>query len=157
MLKHALNVSNRLCVSKDVKIERLLKEKSNRTVGKLEQKQVMFEKFENSVDPSVLKELRKIQTGQKQDSSFVLMLVRHFYRDDPSALFNRTASGKGKLPITPAKKSIMHELLKERVISEGEDEFRAELRSNRISALINDAICNILRPLKRVIFQILNI
>lgn len=154
LLKHALKTSNRLCVSKDVKIERLLKERAKITVGKLEQKPVMFKKFEENIDPATLKKLRNIQMGQKQDSSFVLLLVRHFYWNDLSILFNRTASGKGKTPITPAKKTVMQEILKERVLLEESDEIHVDLRANRINILINDAIANITRLLKRVILHI---
>lgn len=154
MLKHALKISNGICVSKDVKIDRLLKEKAKITGGKLEQKPVMFVKFESDVDPITLKKLRSIQMGQKQDSTFVLTLVRHFYRNDLNVLFNRTASGKGKMPITPTKKAAIQKILEERVMIEESDIIRVGFRTNRINTLINDAIANITRPLKRVIKHI---
>lgn len=46
-LKRALKISNQLCVSKDVKIERLLKEKSKCVVGKSQPIPVMFKSFED--------------------------------------------------------------------------------------------------------------
>lgn len=153
LLKRALKISNQLCVSKDVKIERLLKEKSKCVVGKSQSKPVMFKNFESRVDSSMLKQLRNIPPGQKQDSTFILMMVRYLYREDRSILCDRTVSGKGKTPITPTKKRVMDEMLKERVVAEEDDEFRVLHRTNRIGSLISDAIYNITRPLKRVIIK----
>lgn len=103
--EYALKNSNRLCVAKDLKIERLLAEKSKITVGKSEKNSVMFGKFENHIDPSVLKQLRNLPKDQSQDSKLVLLLMRHLYQNNLSILSNRTALGKGKTPITPEKKT----------------------------------------------------
>lgn len=151
-LKHLVNAANRLCVLKDLKIEQLLKEKGismHNTTGPL------FEKFKDKVDLSVLNQLRRIQKGQKYDSTFVLTLMRHLYASDLNVLLTKTAvgSGKSKIAVSPAKTSIIHQMFRERIVSEEDDQIQIELRVNRISSLINDAIFNIVRPLKRVIIH----
>lgn len=153
LLKHSLNASNRLCVSKDLKIERLFKEK-NGLVGKAAKQIVIFKRFEEKIDSSVLKELRSVPTGQSYDSGFILKLIRHLYAKNISVLLTRNATGKTKTAITPYKKNIIQDILRERVITEKEDEVRVQLRTARVGILINDAIRNIVRPLKKVKFYI---
>lgn len=138
-----------MCVSKDIKIEKLLSEKS--TADKTETPKTLFKSFEEKINSLVLKKLRSLDNGQKFDSTFVLTLVRSLYANDLTVLLSRNVSGKGKSPITPAKKTIIHDMLNERVIAEETDETLATQRINRIGGLLNDAITNITRPLKRVI------
>lgn len=150
LLKYSLNASTRLCVSKDLTIEKLKRENNQfHLAKKTTVHALIFNKFEQKLEASILKALRSVPTGQRNDSSFVLKLVRHLYEKDFSVLFERSAGGKNKTAITPTKKNIINEILRERVITEEEEAFRAELRINRVDTLINDAIKNIVRPLKK--------
>lgn len=147
-LKYLLNASNRLCVAKDLKIEIL---ERNSTV-QCDPEVNLFKKFEGKMDQTLLKQLRAVREGQQSDSTFVLNMIRHFYANNTKALLNKTAVGSIKDAITPDKKATITVLLKERVLREEQDGNRVNLRLNRINNLINDAISNITRPLKRVIF-----
>lgn len=149
-LKYLVNTANRLCVSKDLTIERIMSEKNNTTC--VSQPPSLFKKFEENLDITILKKLRGIQIGQKHDSTFIRMLIQHIYKDDIKILLNKTSYGnaKGKTAVSPVKKLMVQEMLKERVISEENDEIRVDLRVNRVGSLINDAISNIGRNLKQV-------
>lgn len=109
-LKYLVNASNRLCVAKDIKIESLLK---NRAGGAEENiiTPVLFKNFENKIESSTLKQLRSFQEGQNYDSSFVLMLVRHFYAENINVLLSKSASGSGKskTAVSPEKKKLFME------------------------------------------------
>lgn len=152
-LKYLVNSANRLCVAKDLKIESLLKQPVENGQSDIAIP-ILFKRFEKMVESSTLKQLRSVQFGQKYDSTFVLTLVRHFYSNNINSLLTKTATGskqgKGKTAVSSEKKRLIHELLKERVISEESNGFCVENRLNRISDLLNDAIYNIVRPLKRV-------
>lgn len=148
LLKFTINASNRLCVSKDLKIERLIKGKNDQN-KKPKCENILYGKFEHKIDASTLDELRKVSFGQNYDSSFILKLVRHLYAKDHSVLLTKSATGvKNKTAITPSKKSIITDLFRERIVCEENDEVRIALRINRVSTLVNDAINNICRPLK---------
>lgn len=147
LLKYSLNAANRLCVSKDLNIERLIKEKNSQTQEQTIQKTI-FSSFEGKIDSIVLKDLRTVPNGQSYDSTFVLKLIRHLYGNDLSVLLTRSVSGKNKSAITPTKRKIVQDILRERIVIEERDETRAELRTNRVGTLIHDAINNIVRPLK---------
>lgn len=148
LLKHSLNASNRLCVSKDIKIERLIKE--NQLARKSKVPAVIFDKFEGKINASTLKNLRSVPAGQPFDSTFILKLIRHLYENDHNVLLNRSAAGKNKEALTPTKKNIIQEIFRERVVTEEEEEARIVLRTARVGMLICDAIRNIVRPLKKV-------
>lgn len=148
LLKHSLNASNRLCVSKDIKIEILIKENQQAKKSKVEA--IIFNKFEGKINASTLKDLRSVPTGQTFDSTFILKLVRYLYENEHDVLLDRSVAGKNKPAITPTKKNIIKDVLRERVTIEEEEEVRIELRTPRVGILISDAIRNIVRPLKRV-------
>lgn len=146
LLKHSLNSSNRLCVQKDLKIERLKNDTNSQT--NKPKNSVLFHKFEESISSVVLRELKSVPNGQTNDSTFVLKLMRHLYANDLQVLLNKSSCGKNKVPITPKKKSLIEEILKERVVADEKDENRIVLRAGRVGTLINDAIKNIVRQLK---------
>lgn len=114
LLKHALNESNRMCVAKDLKIERLEKElrqtkiKTEKNEKEKEKCEApMFGKFDDKIDSSALNQLQNIPPGMKNDSTFVLTLVRYFYRDVFRVLLARRAIGiqnSGKMAMTPTTK-----------------------------------------------------
>lgn len=148
LLKCSLNASNRLCVSKDLKIERLIKEKKTSQIQK-PCEDILYRRFDQKINAAALNELRKVTFGQNYDSSFILKLVRHLYEKDLKVLLTKSCTGsKSKAAITPTKKSIITDIFRERIVSEESEEARIEFRINRVGALINDAINNICRPLK---------
>lgn len=154
LLKHSLNASNRLCVSKDLKIEILIKK--NQQATKVKFQNVIFSKFEGKINASTLKDLRSVPSGQTYDSRFILKLVRYLYANNHNVLMDRSVAGKNKTPITPTKKKIIEDILRERVTIEEEEEIRIEHRTARVGTLICDAIRNIVRPLKRVAVNSVN-
>lgn len=154
LLKHSLNASNRLCVLKDIKIERLIKEIQQ--TKKSEVQPFIFNKFETEINASTLKDLRSVPTGQKNDSTFILKLVRYLYENNHNVLLDRSVAGINKTAITPKKKKIIQDILQERVTIEEEEEVRIELRTARVGTLISDAIRNIVRPLKKAVNDTVN-
>lgn len=148
LLKHSLNSSSRLCVQKDLQIERLLKGKKDSQIQK-PAASVLFDKFENSLDSVALKDLKSVPNNQTNDSTFVLKLMRYLYADNLSVLLTKSVSGKSKTAISPVKKNLIENILKERIIAGEHNENQIALRASRAALLINDAIKNIVRPLKK--------
>lgn len=67
-----MNASNKLCVAKDLKIHRL-KGACKNYEG---EKPVMLADFEPEIGQDGLKQIRKIPDGMKNDSTFIITLVR---------------------------------------------------------------------------------
>lgn len=103
----------------------------------------IFHEFENKFSTDSMKRLRLIGFAQKEDSAFVLAVMRGLYEGRLAVLSNKTVSGhsknKTKGPITPAKMSIISNMFNERVESAN----NSVERKMKIKKHIKSAIGNI--------------
>lgn len=135
-LKTLLNASNKLCVSKDLKIQQLKKRNTP------EEKNILFASFEKDVGLEVLKEMRKVPEGKKSDSQFIHSIVRLLH-PELRDLVNKSAVGTmGKEPISPKKKDFILKMWEERLLSEEKDADAMQKRMKNVNHLINTAIYN---------------
>lgn len=146
-LKHAkklLKESAKIILEKELLIKNL--EEKIAVPSNDQRKKDLFKKFENKFDWIDLENLRSVKPGAKFDSTFVLNLVRLLYGSDLSKLKNKSVTGKiykgeRKDPLTPEKKSLITEIIKERISSEQDN--TAAQRMKQISRHMRAAIYNI--------------
>lgn len=151
-LKHAkklLKQSSSLILEKDIIIKQLM-EKNNDT--HLKPNSTLFSKYAQSFETDELKTIRSSKPGTRNDSNFILSIMRGLYKgDEIKKLKNRTATGrkyKGqqKHEISFEKKEIIEGMFTERLTDE-EQENGAEIfiRFKKLNDLIRSAIHNIVR------------
>lgn len=82
-MKYMLTQSNRLNVSKDIKIEQLEKQFSAKPqINPVQFNELVFSRFGNIFSEQELASLRSIPALSSRDSSFILLTVRTLYKED---------------------------------------------------------------------------
>lgn len=153
--KKLLRETSDINLEKDLRIKKL--SLGNLTTNNVSQNCTvsLFDQFSEHFKHEELKVIRSVGPGEKNDSSFILKIMRFLYNGDEAAkLKNRSAvgrkyKGESKLEVTIWKQDAMKKMLAERVNSElsGQTD-RFKEASNRIqksNELIRSAIHNILR------------
>lgn len=143
-LKKSANVN----LEKDFKISCLMNEvneKSDRSDNYLEGFQHTFDKIE-------LKDIKSVGPGQKNDSNFILKVLRKLYKNEEEKLKDRSAVGRTyrgekKTEISFEKKGIMTDMLSARLKFELNDDKSVEFvrRLKNLNKLIKSGIHNILQ------------
>lgn len=149
-LKHAqavLKKSADISFEKDIKMKQLqeqLEKYRNTEIPKV--KTSLFKKFHGFFSSEDLSKIRSVRSGQKSDSKFVLLIAKAFYMDR-SDISLKTVTGRSKskntTAVTPEKKKIIEEMMKERVLNEGDENSNGRLK--KINILIKSAIANVNR------------
>lgn len=142
LLKSASSIN----LQKDIFIKKLSKDKNVTKDG--EKSNNLFLEFNGHFNNDQLRQLRSIPSGKSRDSSFVLTLMRFLY-PNTNVLSKKSATGKArnkmtKEKLTPHKKNLISDMLKERVSSEnGLDDLTILQRMDNVNKLIKNAIENI--------------
>lgn len=150
--KKKIKKSSEIHLEKDIKIAQLQKQLKE-VNGPISL--ILFERFENNFNKAEMKMIRSIRSGQSRDSSFVLCIMKAHYKDNEiQKLYERSVTGKKqkgktKNAITPPKKNIIEQMLKERLASEVEDNDETIKRLAALNRLIRHSIVNILKRLKQ--------
>lgn len=147
--KKLLRQSSGLLLEKDIQIKQLMERSiENRDIPN----DALFAKHSNNFEHEELKAIRSTQPGFKNDSTFVLKIMRALYKgNELEKLKNRTATGRKyngneKREISFEKKDIIKEMLLERINDEVRDNIADTCkRLKRINDLIRSAIHNITR------------
>lgn len=108
-LKKLLTQSNKVNFNKDLKIEQLQKESTDKPENNsIKFDKIVFGRFANIFNEQELANFRSIPGSSSRDSSFILFALRCLYKEDLSELNSRTASSalQDKQPITPQKKKL---------------------------------------------------
>lgn len=98
-----------------------------------------------------LSNLRSISADNSGDSTFVAHCVKYLYKQNLSALKNKSVTGKSrtpgqvKEPVTPAKYETLSEIFRERVNITSKNKNEIEARAKGINKFIKDAIMNVNR------------
>lgn len=104
----------------------------------------IFHGFENQFSTDSIERLHLIGFAQKEDSAFVLAVMRGLYGGRLDVLSNKTVCGHSKdetkQPITPAKISIIRNLFHKRL---ERDSINSAERKKKINRHIKSAIENI--------------
>lgn len=106
-----------------------------------------FKDFAHIFTDDDLKKIQSVRSGVNNDSSFVLKIAKALYKNQLHVLEKKSVTGKSKgIPkeaITPAKKSIIVEMFKERCITESPTAALLDNRLKSTNQLIKRAILNI--------------
>lgn len=145
--KFLLKETSELNLQKDLKIAKLEKDGLNVQGEKL------YDDFANKFTEAELKDIRSVRSGEKNDSQFVLLMMKCLYKDgEKEKLNNRSVTGKKykgeqKLEITMEKKKTMLEMLGLRLKYElpgVSATAECKRRLDRFNQMIRSAIHNIL-------------
>lgn len=150
VLKKMLESSKSLNLCKDMKIQKLsthtasLSTNNANTIQKQSKiKPVLFADYANHFSTAQLNDLRATDKGKRNDIKFVSKCLDFLYRGDKATIARKYPGNrklKGKSMITPKKKTLMGQILDERIESEGVDEEIFIERSSRLNRLIGDGI-----------------
>lgn len=137
LLKDASSIN----MQKDICIKNLSKTKT--TPNDSEKPNNLFDEFKGHFDLTQLKQLRSVPSGKSRGSSFVLAVMRFLY-PNPSVLSQKSVTGKArnktaKEKMTPHKKTIITEMLKQR-LENGVDDFSIFQRMEKVNRLIRNAM-----------------
>lgn len=128
-----------IILQKDVCIRKWSKEKY--APNDFEQPSDLFHEFNGEFNQQQLRQLRSIPSGKSRDSSFVLTVMR-FFNPNSSVLSKKSGTGKkrnkvAKEELTPRKKTLITEMLKQRICSEaGLNDMSIFQRMERVNKLI---------------------
>lgn len=137
-MKKLLNETCVLQASKELKL-RILEKKN--AEGKR-----MFDDHVESLGENALSKLRRVPVSRRSDSIFVLRIMQNLYSNKTQDLEMKTACGRSQNGfISPKNKSIVEDLLTERLLNLNLSEKDFTERLTRVNKLINNAINNILR------------
>lgn len=98
------------------------------------------------------KKLKNASLALKKAAS-VLKIVQSLYRNDLKSLLTKSATGRSrsnieeKSTLTPEKKKMIEDMLRERIINEGDVNIQKRLK--KLNILLNNAIQNVARNEKR--------
>lgn len=151
-LKHAkklLRYSSGLLLEKDIKIKQLMKRNNeNNAISN----GILFAKHASTFEPEELKIIRSSKPGIRNDSNFILNIMRALYKgSDLKKLENRTATGRKyngneKREISFEKRDVIEDMFKERLTDEEQENMDESCkRFKKLNDFIRSAIHNILR------------
>lgn len=154
--KSLLRKTNQVNMEKDLQIKKLAAESEAK-----KKSDHLFDEFSSDFDKNELTAIKSVGPGQKNDSRFVLNIMRFLYKNDEEAkLKNRSACGRKfknekKLEISFEKKSILKRMYKQRVddeLPELAHSATANEHSKRMknfNSLVRSAIHNILKAVQK--------
>lgn len=108
-----------------------------------------FSDFSNVFTSNQLAELRKIGLSAREDSSFVLAIMKFIYADRLTILKSKSVSGRAakidqpKEKITPEKENIIRKIFAERMLDINDDQ-----RAKKLNKYIKDALGNITKSVE---------
>lgn len=115
-------------------------EKSTKTEALL-----YLEQYRNKISQNVLKELQEISGKQRNDSTFILKIMRDIY-ENINVLKNETAKGTdGKSMMSQDKRQLIDGMFRDRLLKENLSSLEFEKRFGQITKLINYARNNIMK------------
>lgn len=152
-LKHAkilLRKASDLNLQKDFEIK-MLKQQLNIKNPSAKKNELLFETYSHRFDSTEMKCIRSVKSGKRNDSAFILAILKALYKNEWSKLKQRRVTGRNyngasKIEISAEKKQIMREMFNERLSEEiGSDSNEADefaSRSARLNALMRYALHN---------------
>lgn len=167
-IEEAISMCTSILSDKDVEIERLGKQADNFTAKKnapnndiqsnacgafnISTESVKsFATFSKEFTEDELSNLRSINAAKSGDSTFVATCVKYAYKQNLSALKNKSVTGKSrkhgqaKQPVTPSKYKRLSEIFAERVNMITKNVAESKARKNGFNKYMKDAISNINR------------
>lgn len=150
-LKHAklaLKKSASISLEKDMMIQEL-QQKLKKTTK--EPVKSIFQGFDSKFTGDELIQIRSVQRGANNDSTFVLKIAKALYKNEFVKLEKKSVTGRStnsdKAPVTPLKRDIIENMLKERISDEKDGNLNERLK--KVNAHIKTAITNIIKAEKR--------
>lgn len=147
--KQLLRHTSALLLEKDITIKKLSEKNGEKSAAA---QKMLFTKYANQFEDDELKIIRSSMPGAKNDSNFVLNIMRGLYKgNEMKKLKNRTATsrknkGSEKHEISFEKKDLITEMFKERLTAEHQDDVtESSKRFKRLNDLLRSAIHNIIR------------
>lgn len=146
--KQLLRKTSEINLQKDLTIKHLMAQ-NEAAVPK--SNELLYTKFVSHFEPAEIRNIRSIGPGAKNDSKFILNIMRSLYKgDEAEKLKNRSAAGRthnkhSKLEVSFEKKNIMEKMMTERMHLEVLADTTQNLvaRTKKLNALIRYAIHNI--------------
>lgn len=137
-MKKLLNETSVLSASKEIKLKILEKKSAGQ--------ELLYEDHQEILGEATLKDLRKVPVKKRNDSTFVLKVMRRLCSDDIQSLQMITACGRAENGLFSAENRILlQNIFTERLASLNLEEPEWIERFSRLNELINGAINNIIR------------
>lgn len=147
-LRHAkilLRKASDLNMQKDLEIKHLKQRLNTNKVN-----EIPFQNHSHQFEPGEMRKIRSIKGGERNDSAFVLTILKGLYKNEEAKLNDRQVTarkygGIKKIELSAEKKEIMREMLKERVLDElGTSHEGNELadRLNKLNRHMRNALHN---------------
>lgn len=155
-LKKMLDSSKSGNLIKDLKIQKLKTvANANSFVINNEDTNVVrmaFTEQEKYFSPTQIRELRSVGRGKNNDGHFIAKCLEFLYDECVDVIAGKCGGDrkmKGKTLISPMKKSLMKNMLNERIASEGVDDMVLSERTKRLNRLLGDGIYTITKRTKQ--------
>lgn len=157
-LKHAkilLRKASDLNLQKDLEIKSLKQQLNKQKMN--EKYDILFQNHSHRFENDEIRKIRSIKAGKRNDSTFVLTILKCLYKNEEAKLNDRRVTAKKyvgtkKIELSAEKKQIMREMLEERVIDElGTSQDGNELgnRLNELNRHMRNALHNSLNAHKK--------
>lgn len=151
-LKHAkilLRKASDLNLQKDLEIKRLKEQLKKKNLNE-RKSEILFGNFADRFESGEIKKIRSIKSGKRNDSAFVLTILKSLYKNEEEKLVDRRVTdrkydGTKKNELSAEKKQMMREMLEERVLHElssPQDEKELAERMNQLNRHMRNALHN---------------
>lgn len=151
--KILLRKASDLNLQKDLEIKFLQQQLTKKKTD--ENNDTLFQEHSHRFDSDEIKCIRSIKAGKKNDSAFILFVLKCLYKSEEAKLNNRRVTtrkygGTQKIELSAEKKQIMQHMLEERVLNElkgsdGDNELKTRLKqlnTHMRNALHNSVTAN---------------
>lgn len=144
--KILLRKANDINMQKDMQIK-LLQKKLNKIETCQEKNELLFQTHTDRFDSLDLKRIRSIKAGKRNDSTFILAIMRALYKNQESKLKERRVTkrdfkGSKKFEISADKKEIMRGMFEERISNELGESDESINRIKKLNEVMRFALHN---------------
>lgn len=151
--KIMLRKANDINMQKDIEID-ILKKKLSDMGAEANCDSLLFEKYAHKFDDKEIKKIRSIKMGQRNDSTFILTILKALYKNQDEKIRERRATSRkfkdsSKHEISFEKKEIMRQMLEERIKSENNDTIFNDTRLKKLNEHMRHALCNAKKSQKK--------
>lgn len=159
-IQKAIDVCQRICNTKDIRIQNLSTKQTMATEAtkNVEGARILpFQTFSNDFNDEQLSQLRSFNIEKKDDSPFIAYVMRQLYSNDLTQLSMISVTGRPrgqikKAQMSPRKKKMVEDLFHERLMNINDTESAA--RRSKVNTHINTAINNIRRQDKETVQKV---
>lgn len=143
LMKKLINEARAINLQKDIQIRNLQAQLNIQTYTEAGEFKNLFTQYECHFMPDEMKQLRSIDRGERNDSTFVSKSIFYLYGGSQNVVNRLPTSAKtaeGKKPLSPEKVDIACKMLHERLIAEGLPNDAMTKREARFKKLLSNAV-----------------